>query len=72
MYTRLSCSRICKELATPGYMGSGFHLFINLLPRGHLRDFLFYVELAFPGYLDFGEHLCIHFLSPVCLRAFFL
>ena len=72
MYTRLTYSRICVELASPGYMGFGVHIIINLLPHDRLRDFLFYVELAFPGYLGFGDHLCMNFLSPACLRAFCL
>ena len=68
IYTRLTCSRICVELASPGYMGFGFHLIINLIPHDHLCDFLFYVELAFPGYLGFGDLLCINLLfPPVCM-----
>ena len=71
MYTRLTCSRICVELAFPGYIDFGFHLIINLLPHDRLRDFLFYFKLALSGYLGFGDHLCIiNFLSPACLRAF--
>ena len=72
MYTRLTCSRICVELTSPGYMGFGVHLIINLIHHDRLRDFLFYVELAFPGYLGFGDHLYINLLSPACLRTFFL
>ena len=72
MYTCLTSSRICVELASPGYMGFGVYLIINLTPNDHLRDFLFSVELAFSGYLCFGDHLCINLLSPVCLHAFVL
>ena len=72
IYTRLTCSRICVELASPGYMEFGVHLMINLIPYNRLRDFLFYVELAFPGYLGFGDNLCINLLSPACLLAFVL
>ena len=72
MYTRLTCSRICVELASSGYMGFGVHLMINMISHDRQRDFLFYVELAFPGYLDFGDHLCINLRSPACLRAFVL
>ena len=65
MYTRRTCSRICVELVSLGYMGFGVHLIINLIPHDRRRDFLFYVELAFPGYLGFGDHLCINCLLPV-------
>ena len=57
MYIRLTCSRRGVDLVSPGYIGFGFHLIINLLPDDRLRDFLFYVELAFPCYLGFDDHL---------------
>ena len=70
MYTRLTRSRICVELASPGYMGFGVHLIINLLSPVRLRDFLFYEELASLGYLGFGVHLIINLLPHDRLHDF--
>ena len=54
MYTRLTRSRKCVELASPGYMDFGDHLIINLLSPDHVRDFLCYEEHASLGYLGLG------------------
>ena len=70
MYTRLTRSRIRVKLTSPGYMGFGIHLVINLLCHDRLHDFLFYEELAPLGCLGFGVHLINNLLPHDRLRDF--
>ena len=71
LFTYLPLDLFYEELVSPGYLGFGGYLIINLLSPACLPAFLFYVELVSPGYLGFGIYLIIHFLSASRRRAFF-
>ena len=45
---RLRAFLFIMEVASPGYLGFGVYLIINLISSVCLRDVLFYVELAPP------------------------